>query len=196
MANYTTDMDPAVWIESYDLAMDLLRATDGVRARYFTMMLEGSARRWFKNLPENYVTPWMNLKEKFIKNFQGTCKRATQIVDLEHYVHKEGESTLSWEWRASDIIHSSDTITSQTVVIVLERNCKFEPLVHKLGRLKRTVKDMGELMNAVIKYVESNQTKDAESEEDKAGQNNKTVAEDPRMKTNRTDGDLIRMLLT
>src|SRR4051812_32494429 len=40
-------------------------------------------------------------------------------------------------------MHSSDTITAQTAVIILERNCKFEPLVHKLGRLKRTVKDMG-----------------------------------------------------
>ena len=68
-------------------------------------------------------------------------------------------------------MHSSDTITCQTALIVLERNCKFEPLVHKLGQLKRTVKDMGELMNAVIKYAESDKIKDADSEEDKAGQN-------------------------
>ena len=91
------------------------------------------------------------------------------IVDLEHCVQKEEESTLSWARRASEIIHSSDTITAQTAVIVLERNCKFDPLVHKLSRLKRTVKDMGELMNAVIKYAESDNTKDAESKEDKAG---------------------------
>ena len=83
-------MDPAVWMESYELAMDLLRASDGVCARYFTMMLEGPARIWFKNLPENSLTSWMDLKEKFIKNFQGTCKRATTIVDLEQCVHKEG----------------------------------------------------------------------------------------------------------
>ena len=70
-------------------------------------------------------------------------------------------------------MHSSDTITAQTAVIVLERNCKFEPLVHKLGRLKRTVKDMGELMNAIIEYAESDKTKDADSEEENAGQNKK-----------------------
>src|SRR4051812_41312461 len=111
------------------------------------MILEGSARIWFKNLSENSVTSWADLKEKFIKNVQGTCKRATRIIDLEHGVQKEGELTLSWTRRASDIIHSSDTITAQTAVINLERNCKFEPLVHKLGRLKRTVNDMGKLMN-------------------------------------------------
>ena len=96
MENYTADMDPTVWIECYDLAMDLLQATDGVCARYFTMMLEGPARIWFKNLPENFVTSWVDLKEKFIKNFQGTCKRAITIFDLEHCVQKEGESTFSW----------------------------------------------------------------------------------------------------
>src|SRR4051812_19181230 len=135
--------------------MDMLQANDGVCARYFTMMLEGSARIRFKNLPENSVTSWTDLKEKYIKNFQGTCRRATTIVGFEHCIQKEGESTLSSARRASEIIHSSDTITAQTTMIVLERNCKFEPLVHKLGRLKRTVKDMEELMNVVIKYAES-----------------------------------------
>src|ERR1041385_1130725 len=71
----------------------------------------------------------------------------------------------------AEIIHSSDTITAQTAVIVLERNCKFQPLVHKLGCLKRTVKDIGELMNVVIKYAESDKTKDTEPQQDKAGQN-------------------------
>src|SRR3954470_18661828 len=115
--------------------MDLLRASNGVCARYFTMMLDGPARILFKNLPENSVTSWMDLKDKLIKNFQGTCKRATTIVDLEHCVQKEGESALIWARRASDIMHSSDTITAQTALIVLERNCKFEPVVHNLGRL-------------------------------------------------------------
>src|SRR4051812_17647599 len=84
--NYTADMDPAAWIESYDLAMDMLHASEEVCARYFTMMLEGPARTWFKNLPENSITSWVNLREKFIKNFQGTYRRATIIVDLEHCV--------------------------------------------------------------------------------------------------------------
>ena len=54
-------------------------------------------------------------------------------------------------------------------MIVLERNCKFEPVVHKLGRLKRTVKDMGELMDAVFNYAESEKIKDVDSKDDKAG---------------------------
>ena len=176
--------------------MDLLRATDGVCARYFTMMLEGPPRIWFKNLPEDSVTSWADLKEKFIKNFQGTCRRATTIVDLEHCVQKEGESTLSWAWRASDIMHSSDKITAQTAVIILERNCKFEPLVHKLGQLNRTVKDMGELMNVVIKYAESDKTKDADSKEDKAGENKKNGGKGSQSQNQKNKLGLIGILLT
>ena len=56
----------------------------------------------------------------------------------------------------------------------MEKTCKFEPLIHKPGRIKRTIKDMGELMDAVTKYTESEKTKDGDSDEDKAGQGKKT----------------------
>jgi hypothetical protein len=42
----------------------------------------------------------------------------------------------------------------------LEKACHYEPLTQKLGQLKRSVKDMGELMNALTKYAESDPTKD------------------------------------
>src|SRR3954464_12521661 len=86
-------------------------------------------------------------------------------------------------------MHYSDTITAQTAVIVLERNLKFEPLVHKLGRLKRTVKDMGQLMNTVIKYAECDKTKDADYEEDKAGQNKKNGGKGSQSQLNKCRHD-------
>src|SRR4051812_1947689 len=95
IANYMDAMDPVAWIESYDLDMDILQVGEEVCARYFTMMLEGPARIWFKNLPDNSITFWVDLREKFIKNFQGTCRGATTIVNLEHCVQKEGESDLN-----------------------------------------------------------------------------------------------------
>ena len=41
------------------------------------------------------------------------------------------------------------------MVLILEKNCHYEPLVLKLGRLKRKVQDMGELMDALTRYAES-----------------------------------------
>ena len=61
------------WIESYELAMDMLEVSDGVSAQYLTMMLDELARTWLQNLPDDSVRTWVELKEKFIKNFQGTA---------------------------------------------------------------------------------------------------------------------------
>ena len=75
MPNYTADLPPEAWIESYELAMEMLDVSDAVCAKYFIMMLEGLARTWLKGLPPNTINSWAKLKAKFIKNFQGTCKQ-------------------------------------------------------------------------------------------------------------------------
>ena len=53
--NYTPDLEPASWVESYEIAMDMLDVSEAVCARYFTMMLEGTARTWLKNLSPNSI---------------------------------------------------------------------------------------------------------------------------------------------
>ncbi|KAI5011600.1 hypothetical protein ZWY2020_013737 [Hordeum vulgare] len=158
--NYTPDLEPASWIETYEIAMDMLDVNEAVCARYFTMMLEGSARTWLKNLPPNSIQSWAELKERFIKNFRGTCKRPMTIVDLQHCVQRPDESAHHWSRRVAEIIHSSDGITAAQAVLILEHNCHYEPLVQKLGRLKRKVQDMGELMDTLTRYAEADDTKD------------------------------------
>ena len=56
-----------------------------------------------------------------------------------------------------------------SVVLMLEKNFHFLPLKQKLGRLKRECNDMGTLMVALVKYADSDSTKDPESDDDKAG---------------------------
>lgn len=51
--NYTTDLQPRAWIESYEMAMELLEVSDAAMAKYFTMMLDGTACTWLKGLPPN-----------------------------------------------------------------------------------------------------------------------------------------------
>ncbi|KAI4981284.1 hypothetical protein ZWY2020_021769 [Hordeum vulgare] len=70
--NYSPDLEPGSWIESYELAMDMLDVREAVCAKYFTMMLEGRTHTWLKNLPPNSINTWAELKERFIKNFRGT----------------------------------------------------------------------------------------------------------------------------
>ena len=49
----------------------------------------------------------------------------------------------------------------------------FLPLKQKLGRLKRDCNDMGTLMAALVKYADSDSTKDPESDDDKTGKGKK-----------------------
>ena len=56
-----------------------------------------------------------------------------------------------------------------SAVLMLEKNFHFTPLEMKLGRLKRDCNDMGQLMVALVKYADSDSTKDPESDDEKAG---------------------------
>src|SRR3989337_1959321 len=135
--NYTADLPPDAWIESYELAMEMLDVNDVVCAKYFTLMLDGPARTWLKGLPPNSINSWAELKARFIKNFQGTCKQPLMIINLDNYAQREDESAHHWVRRVSAIIHSSDSIAAHQAVMILEKNCHFTPLKQKLGRLKR-----------------------------------------------------------
>ena len=52
-------------------------------------------------------------------------------------------------------------------MLILDKNCHYEPLVLKLGRLKRKVQDMGELMDTLNRYAESDDIKDLREDDDK-----------------------------
>ena len=76
--------------------------------------------------------------------------------------------------RVSKFLHSSDRINADTSIITFEGNCRFEPLKLKLARLKRHCNDMGPLMAALVKYADSDSTRDPESNDDKAGKGKKS----------------------
>ena len=80
--NYTADLQPRAWIESYEMAMELLEVRDAAMAKYFTMMLDGTTRSWLKGLPPNSINSWAELKARFIQNFKDTCKQSMSIMDL------------------------------------------------------------------------------------------------------------------
>ena len=126
-----------------------------------------------KGLPPNSIGSWAELKARFIQNFKDTCKQPMWIVDLTNCKQEDGESATHWVRRVKEIIHSSDKMDAGSAVLMLEKNCRFEPLKQKLGRLKRDCNDMGTLMAALIKYADSDTTKDPVSDEEKAMKGNK-----------------------
>ena len=125
MPNYTTDLSPEAWIESYEMAMELLEISDAACAKYFTMMLDGTACTWLKGLRGNSIGSWAELKARFIQNFKDTCKRPMLIVDLAACAQEEGELMTHWVHRDKAIIHSSDNMNAGSAVLMLEKNCRF-----------------------------------------------------------------------
>ena len=171
--NYTADLQPVAWIESYEMAMELLEVSEAAMAKYFTMMLDGTARTWLKGLPPNSIGSWAELKARFIQNFKDTCRQSMSIVDLTNCKQQEGESTTHWVRRVKEIIHSSDKMDAGSAVLMLEQNCRFVPLKMKLGQLKRDCTDMGTLMAALVKYADSDGTKDPPSDDERTGKGKK-----------------------
>ena len=53
--NYIADLPPEALIVSYEMAMELLEVSDAACAKYFTMMLDGTAHTWLKGLPAEGV---------------------------------------------------------------------------------------------------------------------------------------------
>ena len=94
--NYTADLSPEAWVESYEMAMEMLDVDETACAKYFTMMLEGTTRTWLKGLPPNSISSWAQLRTRFIQNFKDTCKQPKSIVDLAACVQEDGESTTHW----------------------------------------------------------------------------------------------------
>ena len=88
------------------MAMELLEVSEAAMAKYFTMMLDGTARTWLKSLPANSIRSWVELRAQFVQNFKDTCKQPMSILDLDSCVQGEGESTTNWMRRISVVIHS------------------------------------------------------------------------------------------
>ena len=105
--------------------MELLEVSDAAMAKYFTMMLDGTAHTWLKALPPNSIGSWAELKARFIQNFKDTCKQPMLIVDLTNCKQEDGESTTHWVHRVKEIIHSSDKMDAVSAVLMLEKNCHF-----------------------------------------------------------------------
>ena len=187
---YNAAMNPETWVQDYLAAMSIQNASSLCCARYFPLMLEGTARTWLNNLPRNSVNSWGELKRLFITNFEGTCKRPATVEDLKRCVQKEGESTRKWYRRVADLINSAEHLSVDTVHSHLEDNTTFESLKQKLWRSHKGDMTMGQLLAIVHKYAESDVTKDDSEEDDdeKKGGKNKSKAKHSSAHKRKGDG--------
>jgi hypothetical protein len=90
---YTGEMDHHVWLNDYRLACQLGGATtDEAIIRNLPLHLADSARTWLEHLPPSQIHNWDDLVRMFVRNFQGTCVRPGNSLDLRACTQKPGES--------------------------------------------------------------------------------------------------------
>ena len=167
VVNYEPNMDPTSWLSSYEMAMSICNATRNLCAKFMYLMMDGAAKVWMRNLPPRSISSWEQLKVAFVQNFQGTCKKLSTIEDLERCVQKKGESARHWMKRVSEIIKSSQGLPPISVLMAMERNCTFNPVAWKLGRMKDSMNQgihlsIGEIMTEANKHASTDKTKDPE----------------------------------
>ena len=109
--NYTADQPPEAWVESYEMAMELLDVGDVPCAKYFKMMLDGTTRTCLKGLPANSIGSWAKLKAKFIQNFKDTCKQPMSILDFDSCIQGEGVSTTNWVCAGFQLLYTHRIIS-------------------------------------------------------------------------------------
>jgi hypothetical protein len=68
-------MNLGLWLEGYWLACQADGADgDAFSIRNLPLYLADSAHTWLEHLPSNEIRCWVDLKEIFVGNFQGTSR--------------------------------------------------------------------------------------------------------------------------
>ena len=85
ISKYSREMNLKLWLEDYRLACQAGGAdNDDFIIRSLPLFLANSARTWLEHLPPNRIQSWVNLKEIFVGNFQGTYACLGNPWDLKN----------------------------------------------------------------------------------------------------------------
>jgi hypothetical protein len=98
---YDSETNPSVWLEDYRLACNVSGARDLFIIKNLSLHLADSARTWLDHLPRGKIDNWLQLRDAFISNFQGTYARPENPVDLCNCKQMKGESMRDYIRRFS-----------------------------------------------------------------------------------------------
>ena len=77
------------------------------------------------------------------------------MKNLRQCVQKEDESSGDWIKRVAEILCSAKNLTVQSVIQAIRKNCKFEPLVHKLSRAEHKIDSFDQILATAYKYAKT-----------------------------------------
>ena len=79
---YNDTLDPAEFLQLYELSIEAANGDEKVMANWFPMALMDGARSGLLNLPPGSISSWDEMRDRFVANFQGTRDRPPAAGDL------------------------------------------------------------------------------------------------------------------
>ena len=146
---YDGSTKPEDWLESYLLAVDIAGGNQRWAVRYVPQMLEGLARIWLNNLPENSIECWIDFYDAFVSNFTRTYKRPNRPQQLAVCRQRENETDREYLTRWSQMRNSCEGVVEAQAISWFAQWCRHGSMLWQ--RLQR---EMPTTLAETIKIVD------------------------------------------
>jgi hypothetical protein len=107
--------------------------TDSFIIHNLPLFLADSAQTWLEHLSPNKIQSWADLKEIFVKNFQGMYTCPGNPWDLKNYHQESGETLREYIRCFSRQCNELSDVADANVIGAFLFGTTCESLVHKLG---------------------------------------------------------------
>ena len=124
MKSYNGTTKPEDWLENYVTAVDIAGGNRRWAVRYIPQMLEGAARLWLNNLPENSIEHWLDFSDAFITNFTSTYKRPNRPQQLAACRQRDNETDREYLTRWSNVRNSCEGVNEQQAISWFAQGCR------------------------------------------------------------------------
>ena len=121
---YDGSTKPEDWLDSYLLAVDIAGGNQRWAVRYIPQMLEGPARIWLNNLPENSIECWIDFEKAFVSNFTSTYKRPNRPQHLAACRQRDNETDREYLTRWSQMRNSCEGVIEAQAISWFAQGCR------------------------------------------------------------------------
>jgi hypothetical protein len=113
-------------------------------------MLEGPARIWLNNLPEDSINCWLDFEEAFVSNFTSTYKRPNRPQQLSMCRQRDNENDQDYLTRWSTLRNSCEGVVELQAIAWFAQGCRHGSMLWQ--RLQR---EMPSTLAETIKIADS-----------------------------------------
>lgn len=102
MDHFDESSDPSGFLNTFDERMAFYGHSETARCQFFSTCLQGTALRWYNNLPPRSIDSWSTLKSKFQTRFSNNYKGGKITASLMTIRQRPNESLRNFLTRFRD----------------------------------------------------------------------------------------------